>query len=71
MNTPEIQRKATILYYNLRIGLLGLMMRLEDAAPVTPEWKAMARRQCYFIQQRNHLRTPAEIAKLEKRRGLS
>lgn len=71
MNKDELQRRLTIGYYNLRIWMLDLLMRLEDDKPITKSWKYLARRQGQFIQKRNHLRTPAEIRKIEKRRGLS
>ncbi|WP_417518808.1 hypothetical protein [Marinobacter sp.] len=70
MKTTELQRKATIAYFNLHIWILGLLMRLEDAGPVTSEWKRLACRQGWYIQQRNKLRTPAEIRKIERKRGL-
>lgn len=71
MNTAEIQRRITIAYYSLCIWTLRVLMRLEDAHPISDEWKQLACRQGWYIQQRNKLRTPAEVAKIEKRRGLS
>ncbi|MBL3825131.1 MULTISPECIES: hypothetical protein [unclassified Marinobacter] len=68
MNTSEIQRKARIGYLNLRIVILRFAMSCEEGP--SEHWKAMARRQGRFIQERNHLMTPAEIRKIEKRRGL-
>lgn len=65
----EIQRKWQIAILNLRIALVGVAMECEEG--VTDQWKSMARHQCALIQRRNHLRTPAEIRKIEKRRGLS
>lgn len=68
MNTSEIQRKARIGYLNLRIVILRFAMSCENGP--SDQWKSMARRQGRFIQERNHLLTPAEIRKIEKRRGL-
>lgn len=65
----EIGRKAQIAVLNLRIAIVGTAMSFE--AGVTDEWKKLARHQGALIQRRNHLRTPAEIRKIEKRRGLS
>ncbi|MDP4546516.1 hypothetical protein [Marinobacter sp. MDS2] len=70
MTKNTIYRKAQIVWLDLRIGALGLLMRLEDAGPITDRWKRLACRQGGYIQQRNKLRTPAEIREIERKRGL-
>lgn len=65
----EIARKTQIAVLNLRIALVSAAMSFEEG--ITDEWKTLARHQGALIQRRNHLRTPAEIRKIEKRRGLS
>lgn len=69
MNTNELQRKARITWLEIKIASLRLLMALEPG--VTEQWKFMARRQVYLINQRNNLRTLEDIRKIEKRRGLS
>lgn len=69
MNTTNIQRKARITWLEIKIASLRLMMSLE--VNVTEQWKCMARRLTYLVNQRNQLRTLEDIRRIEKRRGLS
>lgn len=69
MNTSDLHRRARITWLNIQISALRLAMSFESG--ITKEWKAMARLQGSLIGQRNNLRTPDEVRRIERERGLS
>lgn len=69
MTNSNFHRKARLAWLSLRIASLRFSMS-QEAGP-TDNWKRMARSQAGLIRQRNKLRTPEEIHRIEKRRGLA
>jgi len=69
MAVQEVHRKARLAWLSLRIASLRFSMS-QEAGP-TDNWERLARAQAGLIRQRNELRTPEEIHRIEKRRGLA
>jgi hypothetical protein len=62
-------RKVKIAYYTGRLAYLRCVMDREEG--ITPKWKQIAREHAGLARRRSDLLTPAEIRKIEKRRGLA
>ncbi len=68
MNTSNIKRKAKINLLQWRIKCV--QRRLDKCPPCTPESRSLMLKVITLIQRRNNLHTPADVAEIEKARGL-
>lgn len=72
MNTPNTQdpgRQAKIRLLQWRIE--RVRAQLDKCQPYTPESRKLLLKLITLVQRRNNLHTPADVAEIEKARGLA
>lgn len=67
-NTQDLARQAKIRLLQWRIE--HVRSKLDKCLPSTPESRSLLLKLITLVQRRNNLHTPAEVADIEKARGL-